>query len=438
MNRKIRTIAAVMAVTMLLGACGSPARHTRRHDDDPDDIAPTVTGKDREEKQTDGIDFSAVQDASYDEETVDAYMQFAISLYANCVSEGEEDQNVMISPASVLMAMGMVSAGASGNNLDEIISTLAPGADPYELHAFAGDYNRRLNSADDSIRSVNSIWINENRSEGIYQDFLDYVTGTYDAEIRNIAFDPSGVDMINSWVNDNTDGMIPNIISELNNRDLMVLVNAIAFEQAWMIPYTDADITEDHVFHNSDGTDSYVTMLFDTSYMNYYSTDIAKGFARPYEGGDYIFLTMLPADESISANEFVSSLTAEDFTEFWNSATYDRVITMMPEFEADYDIELNNVLQQMGINEAFDDRGAGFGNMTDMEVYISRVIHKTHIELDRGGTRAAAATAVDMATASAEPEDYAPPTVILDRPYAYAIVEASTGLPLFIGTVNTL
>ena len=162
---------------------------------------------------------------------------------------------------------------------------------------------------------------------------------------------------------------------------------------------------------------------------------------RLYEGGEYALLVMLPSDENVSANEFLSDFTYEDYEEFVNSISYDyEVYTRIPEFDYDYDITLNNVLYNLGVEDAFSDTDADFTGIgfadSGNNIYISRVLHKTHIELDREGTRAAAATVILMDEACAMPVENEIRYVYCDRPFAYAIVETDTMNPMFIGTYN--
>ena len=120
------------------------------------------------------------------------------------------------------------------------------------------------------------------------------------------------------------------------------------------------------------------------------------------------------------------------------SETSPRVITKIPEFSYDYDLELTAPLKAMGIQKAFA-TDADFGNMAttkDGILYIDGVTHKTHIELDRNGTKAAAVTKIALAGSAMPTEP--PKEVYLDRPFLYAIVEVGTGLPIFMGVVNSI
>ena len=92
----------------------------------------------------------------------------------------------------------------------------------------------------------------------------------------------------------------------------------------------------------------------------------------------------------------------------------------------------------MGMTDAFDPALANFSGMGTAggNLYLSDVLHKTYIEVSATGTRAAAVTAITVkCTSLAPPDDTV--SVVLDRPFFYMIVDTSTGMPLFMGTLTS-
>lgn len=217
----------------------------------------------------------------------------------------------------------------------------------------------------------------------------------------------------------------------------MVLVNAISFEGKWEESYDEDHITEGS-FNAANGEAQTVTFLNDST-SAYYETGLATGFIKRYEGGQYAFLAILPADESVSANEFAANFTAADYEEFINSVSYDYdVYSKMPEFKSDFDFKMNETLMNLGVTDVFDETKADLSGIAGVPgiLYVSRVLHKTHIEVDREGTKAAAATAVTIRTKGVIETAKETRQVICDRPFVYAIVDTDTMAPVFIGTVN--
>jgi serpin B len=118
-----------------------------------------------------------------------------------------------------------------------------------------------------------------------------------------------------------------------------------------------------------------------------------------------------------------------------NDARGTTVTAALPKFTYEFDIEMNKFLSAMGMPSAFDSAHADFSNLgvsPGGNIYINRVLHKTFIEVDERGTKAAAVTKVEIDTTSAPPP---PPEVILDRPFVYAIIDNATNLPVFIGAL---
>ena len=367
------------------------------------------------------------------EELNKAYSTFIFELMKHC-SESADGKNVLISADSVLLALEMTAAGADGNTLDQMLQTMVPNADHASAFQFAVDRMHSLQN--DSLQIANSIWINQADSHSVYEDYLNYVERHFDASISVIPFDDQAVNTINNWVADKTKERITKLLDQLDSDSLMVLINAMAFDGKWQQTYEDSKVRE-HDFRNGNGETTTTDFLFSTESIYLHNAD-ATGFIKEYDDGKYAFMTILPNDENVDINTFVANMSADDYWEFWDSMETDcKVYTRMPEFESEYDIQLNEVLKTMGMEDAFNEARADFSNMSLDPVYISKVIHKTYINVNREGTEAAAATAVVMEKGEiAAPEiSY---NVYCDRPFAYAIVDMDTGLPVFLGTVETV
>ncbi|MCR5618044.1 MAG: serpin family protein [Clostridiales bacterium] len=422
-------MAAVMFVAVISGCKFDPANKVTEEPTQNIQLLKTSEG----EKV-----FEDLENLSYKETLQEAdYNKFVFNFASSCSTD--PDENVLVSPASLLFALELVGSGADGNTLDELSQVLVPGATNEKALAFVVDYYNELVSKNpDVFKVANASYISSDISDRIYEDYLNFIEEKFDSEVHVTEFNSGTVEEINGWVSDKTDGMIKKLLTELNPETVMVLLNAIAFEGKWETPYEDHQVVEDSEFVNSKGETEKVTMLYSTEGI-YFETDKATGFMKYYEGEEFAFLAMLPKDDSISANEFMSSLTARDYREFLESKAYTDVFTMIPEFSYDYsNEEITHILKSLGINDAFDPEKADFSHVTPSQVFISRIIQKTHIELDREGTKAAAATAVlvDGATAAFDPTPVK--EVYLDRPFVYMIVDTATETPAFIGTLNSV
>ncbi|GEM_PF-720302 len=360
-----------------------------------------------------------------------------IKLLNKCIEENK-GENVLISPDSIVSAFGMLENGAAGGTLSEMEKVINGGASVDTVNEYISSLNERMHSSKDvSFDFANSVWINDSANVKLTDDFSSKADKYYSAEHYSESFSAETVTKINKWVNDKTHEMINKIINTLSEDARAVLINALAFEAEWAQEYTDNNIIEKSRFTNADGTESECTLLFSEE-NGYFELDGAKGFKRPYKGGDFSFVGILPPKDT-SADEFASRLTGKKFINALSELNYDaEVYCYIPEFKYDYSAELSEMLKSLGMPSAFS--GADFSNMVtpDSEsLEISAVIHKTHIEVDRKGTKAAAVTGIVLETTAVA--DFVPPvTIRLDRPFVYAIVDNKTNFPVFIGTVNNL
>jgi serpin B len=191
-------------------------------------------------------------------------------------------------------------------------------------------------------------------------------------------------------------------------------------------------------FYGLDG-ETDASMLSSTE-KGYFESDKATGFIKYYEGEEYAFVAILPKDVKAEANDFIKNFSYEDYKKFIGSRSDEDVRALMPEFKSDYGQKLNDTVAKLGVTNAFDKENADFSGIADTKdgnFYISEIIHKTHIEVDRKGTKAAAATAITMKVAGVAPAREIK-EVICNRPYCYAIVDTATMNPIFVGTVNTV
>lgn len=364
-----------------------------------------------------------------------AATKFSIDLFKR-VSKADADKgkkdSSLVSPDSVATALAMLENGAAGDTLDEMKDVLGGDMEPADYCSYLAGLNDRLESKKKIIfEQSNSIWARKGAIT-VKKNFLQKNKDYFDAEFYVAPFNSTTVKDMNNWVYNNTRNMIPEAIDQLNEDDLLVLINTTVFEGKWEVPFSH---TSKDKFIGVDGTKKTVPMLEETEYYPYFTMNGAKCFARRYKGGSIAFVGILPP-EGTSIDDFIQSMSGSAFRKAWKSRDAERVHLTMPEFKYDYDTELNSVLQGMGMMTAFTD-GADFSAMGNLPVKVDRVIHKTHIELDKDGTKAAAVTVV-MEKASAVLDEEPPIEIRMDRPFVYAIVDTATGIPLFIGSVKTL
>ena len=377
------------------------------------------------------------------EKEIGALSNASMNVFYNTLKAEDENANVLISPASLSFAFGIAENGAEGNTLKQMEETVNGGIPVEDINPILNYTSYKLNNAEDVKWGVaNSLWFNDNGSCKMEDEFLKKAVSYYDAEVYEKVFDEAVIDEINNWIYKKTDHMIDKVIDEYSKDAMLFIVNAMAFEGEWQEQYEKNDVFENMKFNNSDGTQSDVTLLHSTE-GRYFELGEGTGFIKPYKGGQYAFVGILP-DEGVTPEEYMEGLVNgnEDFSEAVRNAVYGDVEVYLPEFDADYDKLMNDIYKDMGMDLPFDEDKAEFkGFFTDDEtsdVWIGKVLHKTHIEVDRKGTKAAAVTVIEVDKCMALPVFDDPVVIRLDRPFVYAIVDTETGTPIFLGCQNSI
>ena len=371
---------------------------------------------------TEGISKNGSASKAPDDEFKAAASSFAAELFKDNYSKGK---TTLVSPLSVLTALALVQNGAQGDTLAQLEQALG-GLDRDTLNAYMRAYCDFLTESEE-LKIANSVWTDS--SAEAKRAFLQKAVDSYSAQLFSAPLsDPKTVESINSWVKKNTDGMIPKIIEKADRYAVMMLVNAIAFDAKWETPYKRSDI-EKLEFTSYSGSKKKTDFMCSTE--NVYLKDGGTvGFMKPYKNGRFAFAALLP-DENTGIDDYVASLSGDKLMKIFSSAKRGNEVNVkMPKFRAEYSAQLIDTLKKMGVKDAFDSKTAGFSSLIEnRDAYIATVVHKTFIEVDENGTRAAASTLVGADTMSL----MEPYSVFLNRPFVYMIVDTETNLPLFIG-----
>lgn len=381
-----------------------------------DFVAIEVEGKDADDKFKSGM------------------LDFAVRLMQSTLDENKKSS--LVSPLSVIVALGMTANGANGETKEEFEKLFGFSVD--EANAYLYTLAHSLYNGDGAkVELANSIWFGKDGRIAVHDDFLQINKNYYDAQAyEEDFFSQKTVDKINKWVSKHTDKMIDQIIDSIDPDTVMLLINALVFDALWSKPYEN--------FQCQKGTfNAYDKSKSDATFMRSEETLIrtknAIGFRKYYKNG-YEFVAMLPDGDVI---DYVNSLTGDELGKILSGKQNDygyRAKAYLPKFEYDYDVSLYKALESMGLKKAFSSSEAdlsGIGSSPWGNLYIGDVLHKTHIEMTQAGTRAAAVTAVEiLAESVAGPKKLV--DVKLDRPFVYYIVDCNTSLPIFMGVVTEI
>jgi serpin B len=360
---------------------------------------------------------------------------FAFDLF-KATYKNEDKTNIFISPLSVDMALGMAWDGAAGDTKTEMQAALRnQGYTAKDINEYAKSLREALTSVDPSTKLTiaNSIWYRSGFS--IEQPFIDVNKANYNAEVKGLDFSsPNAIKEINNWCAKNTNDKIPEILDNISPDAVMYLINAIYFKGIWKYQFEKKN-TQDLPFAKENGTTQDVKMMSQTENLAYSADENARYLEMPYGNKAFSMVIILPQPEKDLKN-VIQNIGSDS----WNNATKNmqvRTINLkLPRFklECEYDME-KSILPDMGMKLAFNRDLADFtGINKGGDLSISKVKHKTFVEINEEGTEAAAVTSVEVIfTSTGKSMDF-----LVNQPFLFAIKENSTGAILFIGKIGEI
>jgi len=378
-----------------------------------------AAGKPSVPKEPDGIFVDSVRDYSWN------------LLRESALNMG----NVLVSPASVYLALAMTLNGSDSTTRSAMLEALsAKGLNLDQLNSAGRDWMTLLMNTGGKTRLsiANSIWFRD----GFDADpaFLQRNADYFSAAARTLDFsDPAAVGVINGWVNNATNNTIDKIIEQIDPDVVMYLINAVYFNAEWQTKF-DALNTYERTFRSPFG-DSNVKFMHDTRTMTYLDDGSTTGVQLPYSDGRFAFVALLPEDGT-SARDLVAAMDGKTLGTLLATRQEASVELALPKFEIRYEDSLVDEMTTLGMGEAFVGGQADFSLMNAgrrKDLYISEIRHKTFIRVDEDGTEAAAVTSVEVRVTSAPMGEI---SLTFDRPFIYGIVDTATGLPLFLGILE--
>ncbi len=362
----------------------------------------------------------------------DAVVDFGLSLLKEVRKDGE---NALISPLSVFTALSMTANGADGNTLTQMEEVL--GLKVQELNDFSHKYLEATRKDDSSLLHIaNSLWLKDDIDVQVKEDFLQRNVDYYDSDVFVSAFNDKTKEDINNWVEDYTSGMIKEMLDKIDKDAVMYLINALYFDAEWEEIYPSNKVYLGE-FTSSLGDKQEVEFMYSEEGV-YLEDDMSTGFIKYYKDRTYAFVALLPK-ENVTVEDYINGKSGKDIMETLSSGEEDSVRVSIPKFKSEFSSNLKDALIDMGMEDAFFYEMANFGKMAEVsppyKLVVNKVIHKTFIAVNERGTKAGAASAVEITKEMAMEEQK---SVFLDRPFIYMIIDTKEEVPIFIGTVETL
>jgi serpin B len=351
----------------------------------------------------------------------------------------EDAADTVFSPASVAGALRIALCGARGQTATELARVLHLAEDPKPQDAAATGLRLALTSGgagsgSATFRAPNTVWIQAGLPvRAAFEARLHDAVTLAAADFR--AAPEATRTEINRVIASQTEGKISGLLPSgtITALTRLVLASAVYLKAAWTAPFPER-ATADAPFY-PDGRDQpalTVPMMHGTASRAYLRGDGYQAVLLPYRDINLAMAVLLP-DGPLAALR--PKLAAAGLGGLLAGAARHQVTLSLPRFRLEAAFDLIPALRRLGVAAAFDDN-ADFGEITEAApLRIGAVAHKAYVDVDEHGTEAAAATAMVIRTAAA----MRPPpavTMVVDRPFLFAILDSTTGLPLFLGQVS--
>lgn len=342
------------------------------------------------------------------------------------------EDNVFISPSSMMIALGMTLNGASNNTLVEMLNTL------HMADLSLDEFNDALraiqlvliNRQDSTLNMTNSIWIRDSFQQRVLPSFIERNKRYYGAMVAVGDFDdPQLTKDINHWVSDATKQRIPSAIDEpIDPNTVMFLINTLYFKADWATQFDKAE-TYKRMFYGK--ANKEVEMMSAVMTLGYSNVEGKQVVLLPYKDPD---LTMM-----VIMDDNNSSYTADQLIQLVQQAQNNpkSVLLNLPKVQIETKVDGKKLLQQLGMVDAFEPYIADFSEMAQdallTGLHIADVTQKTFLAIGEKGTEAAAMTKVEMRDESAPSYDE---MMIVDKPFTIVILDTRHSLISFMGYIQ--
>ena len=364
---------------------------------------------------------------------INSTQSFSVNLFKKTYQDGA---NTLVSPTSAYLALGMAANGASGTTRTAFQTLLGK----YGLHiadldkaykAYSGDLTQKRGNT--TLTLANSIWFNSTFTPN--KNFLQTNADYFGTTAKKLDFtNPDAVNEINSWVKSKTGGKISKIIDKLQKEEVMHLLDALYFNAKWTLPFDRTSMPYGSSFYLENGEASRVTyMLLNEAKLSYAQGASETAVLLPYNDKRFAMLLMLP-NKGVTLRKYVADMNEKTIPNLVSAMEKTSVDLALPQFKVESDNLLDKALKGMGLSVAYGDK-ADFPKIgTDKRsLCISSVHQKTYLDVNELGTEAGAVTDIGVGT-TALPTDIK--QLKFDHPFAYAIIDTKTNLPLFIGAME--
>jgi serpin B len=368
---------------------------------------------------------------------VTAINQFTTDLYAQLIKSPTTD-NLFFSPYSISVALAMTYAGAGGTTKEQMAKALFLNLEDNRIHDSFGQLERSLTTKTDDhyqLAIANKLWVQKEKTL-LVPEFTEILNEKYHTSIKTADFEKAheiARQEINQWIAEKTEQKIPELLAPnlLTPQTKLVLTNAVYFKGKWQYPF-DSTATENQTFVKLDGSKLQVPMMYQKEKLPYFEDEQVHMIELPYKGDAISMTILLPKKEDKASFEAVEAQLANYLNRpsLHQDHKPEKVAVYLPRFQLESAFSLQEMLQQLGMTDAFAADKADFSKMvgTANKLAISAVIHKAFVDVNEEGTEAAAATGVVTSRGRSL-------VFHADHPFIFWIKDKREDVVLFLGKV---
>ncbi|XP_011381549.1 leukocyte elastase inhibitor isoform X2 [Pteropus medius] len=371
-----------------------------------------------------------------------ANTRFAVDLFRT-LTENNPTGNIFISPLSISSALAMIFLGARGTTAAQV-SKIFYFDTVEEIHSRFQSLNADINKhgAPYILKLANRLY--GEKTYDFLPEFLASTQKMYGAELASVDFQHASEDarkVINKWVKEQTEGKIPELLAAgvVDNMTKLVLVNAIYFKGNWQEKFMKKATTNATFRLNKKDTKT-VKMMYQKNKFPYgYITDLkCRVLELPYQGKELSMVILLPddiEDESTGLKKIEEQLTSEKLREWTKpeSLALIEVNVHLPRFKLEESYNLNSHLAHLGVEDLFTSKADLSGMSGARDIFISKIVHRSFVEVNEEGTEAAGATAGIAAFCMLMPEE----NFTVDHPFIFFIRHNPSTNILFLGRLSS-
>ncbi len=374
-----------------------------------------------------------VDDSNFSQSGLDQVINGNNEFGFNLHKELPKTENQFFSPYSITAAFAVLSEASKNNTKKELDIVFGYPSLEIRQPAFAHIYKTiNTNNSEYKLSTANAIWANNNFS--LLPEYINNAEKYYGAKLDNLDFNnaDNAVKVINTWVENQTNNKIKDIISKdfINDSTRIVIANAIYFKGKWLVAFKEKNTEEKDFTNDFDQISKVDMMSLYTEKFNYFEDSQLQAIELPYKGEELSMIVVLPKTDLNSLNGFDNA----KFNSVLDSLSSETVDLFLPKFklETTYN-ELKDKLENLGLKEVFTDSADLSGFTGIKNLFVSKVIHKAFVEVNEEGTEAAAATVIGVEMTSYIPEK--PKVFNANHPFMFFIIDNKTRNILFMGQI---